>query len=69
MGIGGPAGKVMPTVLILNFNGQAINLSNEDFGDKVGFREIEKVKAAVEEVAKKGRTPTFLRLFFRQREG
>ncbi|MEJ5339436.1 MAG: CmpA/NrtA family ABC transporter substrate-binding protein [Aquificaceae bacterium] len=63
MGIGGPAGRVMPIGMILNFNGQAITLSQEDFGGKVGFREISKVKAVVDELKGKGRNVTFAMTF------
>ncbi len=47
-GIGGPAGKEIKIAMILNNNGQAITLSNKDFGGKVGFRTLDKVKPAVE---------------------
>ena len=47
-GIGGPAGKEIPIAMVLNNNGQAITLSNEDFGGKVGFRTLDKVKPAIE---------------------
>ncbi|MEN3027924.1 MAG: CmpA/NrtA family ABC transporter substrate-binding protein [Aquificaceae bacterium] len=63
MGIGGPAGKVMPIGMVLNFNGQAVTLSQEDFGGKVGFRDISKVKAVIEELKAKGRTVTFAMTF------
>jgi len=63
MGIGGPAGRVMPIGMILNFNGQAITLSQEDFGGRVGFREINKVKPVVDELKRKGKTPTFAMTF------
>jgi nitrate/nitrite transport system substrate-binding protein len=52
-GIGGPAGKEIQLAMILNNNGQAITLSNEDFGGKVGFRTLDKVKAAVDAVKAK----------------
>ena len=52
-GIGGPAGKEIHLAMILNNNGQAITLSNEDFGGKVGFRTLDKVKPAVEAVKAK----------------
>ncbi len=52
-GIGGPAGKENQIAMVLNNNGQAITLSNEDFAGKVGFRTLDKVKAAVEAVKAK----------------
>lgn len=52
-GIGGPAGKEIQLAMVLNNNGQAITLSNEDFAGKVGFRTLDKVKPAVEAVKAK----------------
>ena len=52
-GIGGPAGKEIQIAMVLSNNGQAITLSNEDFGGKVGFRTLEKVKPAIEAVKAK----------------
>ncbi len=52
-GIGGPAGKEIQIAMVLNQNGQAITLSNEDFGGKVGFRTLDRVKSAVESVKAK----------------
>jgi nitrate/nitrite transport system substrate-binding protein len=52
-GIGGPAGKEIYIAMNLNSNGQAITLANEDFGGKVGFKALEKVKSAVEAVKAK----------------
>ena len=52
-GIGGPAGKEIPLAMVLSNNGQAITLSNEDFGGKVGFRAVDKVKPAIEAVKAK----------------
>lgn len=52
-GIGGPAGKEIHIAMVLNNNGQAITLSEEDFGGKVGFRTLDKVKSAVEAVKAK----------------
>ncbi|MBI2766159.1 MAG: ABC transporter substrate-binding protein [Chloroflexi bacterium] len=52
-GVGGTAGKQIPIAMMLNNNGQAITLSNEDFGGKVGFRTLDKVKPAVEAVKAK----------------
>jgi nitrate/nitrite transport system substrate-binding protein len=39
--------------MVLNNNGQAITLSNDDFAGKVGFRTLDKVKSAVEAVKAK----------------
>jgi nitrate/nitrite transport system substrate-binding protein len=47
-GVGGAAGKEINIAMTLNNNGQAITLSNADFGGKVGFRTLDKVKPAVE---------------------
>lgn len=63
VGMGGPAGKVMPVGMILNANGQAITLSQEDFGGKVGFRDTSKVKSVIEELKAKGKTVTFAMTF------
>ena len=52
-GIGGPAGKEIQIAMVLNNNGQAITLAEEDFGGKVGFRTLDKVKSAVEAVKAK----------------
>ena len=52
-GIGGPAGKEIQIAMVLNNNGQAITLSQEDFGGKVGFRTLDKVKPAVAAVKAK----------------
>jgi nitrate/nitrite transport system substrate-binding protein len=60
-GVGGQAGQEMYIAMILNNNGQAITLS-KDFCDQVGFREVGKVKAAVEAV-KARRTVTFAMTF------
>ena len=51
-GVGGQAGSEMHIAMILNNNGQAITLSKE-FCGKVGFREVGKVKAAVEALKQK----------------
>lgn len=51
-GVGGAAGQEMHVAMVLNHNGQAITLSKE-FCGKVGFREVGKVRAAVEELKKK----------------
>jgi len=63
MGIGGPAGSTMTIAMILNANGQAITLSNSTFGGKVGFNQINKMKAAVDALKKAGKTPTFAMTF------
>jgi nitrate/nitrite transport system substrate-binding protein len=51
-GVGGQAGSEMHIAMILNHNGQGITLS-KDFCGKVGFREVGKVKAAVESLKQK----------------
>lgn len=61
-GVGGTAGQEMHIAMTLNNNGQAITLS-KDFCGKVGFREVGKVKAAVEELKKKKETVTFAMTF------
>ncbi len=61
-GIGGPAGKEIQIAMMLNQNGQAITLANDDFGGAVGFRTLEKVKPAVEAVKAK-REATFAMTF------
>ena len=48
-GIGGKAGSVMQIAMVLNNNGQGITLS-KDFCGLVGFKEINKVAAAVKSV-------------------
>jgi nitrate/nitrite transport system substrate-binding protein len=45
-GIGGPAGRELPIAMVLNTNGQAITLS-KDFCGSVGYREVDRVAAAV----------------------
>ncbi len=60
-GVGGIAGQEMRIAMILNNNGQAITLS-KDFCGQVGFREIDKVKAAVEAMKAK-KTVTFAMTF------
>ncbi len=52
-GVGGPAGKEIHIAMVLHNNGQAITLSQEDFGGKAGFRTLERVKSAVEAVKAK----------------
>lgn len=61
-GIGGPKGKIIPIVMNLNFNGQAITLSNK-FKGKVGFRDIQNVKKAIEEIKAKEGECTFAMTF------
>ncbi|HYE72934.1 MAG TPA: CmpA/NrtA family ABC transporter substrate-binding protein, partial [Blastocatellia bacterium] len=61
-GVGGTAGQEMHLAMTLNNNGQAITLS-KDFCGKVGFREVGKVKAAVDELKKKKETVTFAMTF------
>lgn len=60
-GVGGQAGQEMHIAMILDNNGQAITLS-KDFCGKVGFREVGKVKAAVEALKAK-KTVTFAMTF------
>jgi len=48
-GIGGPKGKELKIVMLLNVNGQATTLSNEDFGQgRVGYGDLKGLKTAVE---------------------
>lgn len=47
LGIGGPAGRVMPIGMVLNVNGQGITLSMQNFGGKVGFRDLEGAGKAI----------------------
>jgi len=61
-GVGGPKGKVIPIVMVLNFNGQAITLANK-FKGKVGFRDIKNVKQAVQEIIAKEGECTFAMTF------
>jgi nitrate/nitrite transport system substrate-binding protein len=60
-GIGGPAGKELKVAMVLNTNGQAITLSKL-FDGQIGFREVDKVKAAVEALKAK-KEPTFAMTF------
>jgi nitrate/nitrite transport system substrate-binding protein len=60
-GVGGQAGKEMQIAMILNNNGQAITLS-KDFCEQVGFRDVGKVKSAVEALKAK-KTVTFAMTF------
>jgi nitrate/nitrite transport system substrate-binding protein len=61
-GIGGPAGKAIQIAMTLNNNGQAITLSNADFGGKVGFRTLDRVRPAVEALRAR-KEPTFAMTF------
>jgi nitrate/nitrite transport system substrate-binding protein len=61
-GVGGQAGSEMHVAMVLNNNGQAITLG-KDFCSSVGFREIGKVKAAVEDLKKKKDAVTFAMTF------
>ncbi len=61
-GIGGPKGKIIPILMNLNFNGQAITLSNK-FKGKVGFRDIKNVKKVIEEIKAKEGECTFAMTF------
>ena len=47
-GVGGQAGKELYIAMMLNNNGQAITLASDQFGGKVGFKELNQVKGAVE---------------------
>jgi nitrate/nitrite transport system substrate-binding protein len=60
-GVGGQAGQEMHIAMVLSNNGQAITLSR-DFCDKASFREVDKVKTAVESLTSK-RTVTFAMTF------
>ena len=60
-GIGGTAGQEMHVAMVLNNNGQAITLS-KDFCGGVGFREVSKVRAAVEAM-KANKTVSFAMTF------
>ena len=60
-GVGGQAGQELHIAMVLNNNGQAITLSKE-FCDQVGFRQLGKVKTAVE-LMKARKTVTFAMTF------
>ncbi len=47
-GVGGTAGKELHIAMVMNNNGQAITLSKEHFGEKVAFKDVSKVKGAVD---------------------
>jgi nitrate/nitrite transport system substrate-binding protein len=61
-GVGGPAGKEIHIAMMLNNNGQAISLSSQDFGGKVGFKDLAAVRPAVE-AAKAKKEVTFAMTF------
>ncbi|MFZ8785117.1 ABC transporter substrate-binding protein [Thermocrinis sp.] len=61
-GVGGPKGRVIPIVMVLDFNGQGITLANK-FKGKVGFRDIKNVKQAVQEIIAKEGECTFAMTF------
>lgn len=62
-GIGGPKGKELKIAMMLNVNGQATTLSNEDFGKgKVGYSDLKGLKAAVD-VLRTKKEPTFAMTF------
>lgn len=62
-GIGGPKGKELKIAMMINVNGQATSLSNEDFGKgRVGYADLKGLKAAVE-VLKTKKEPTFAMTF------
>jgi nitrate/nitrite transport system substrate-binding protein len=60
-GVGGIVGQEMRIAMVLNNNGQAITLS-QDFCGQIGFREVSKVKSAVETMKAK-KTVTFAMTF------
>jgi nitrate/nitrite transport system substrate-binding protein len=47
-GVGGQEGKELHIAMVLNNNGQAITLSKEDFGGKVGYGDLKAAKTAIE---------------------
>lgn len=61
-GVGGTAGKEIMIAMVLNHNGQAITLANQDFGGKVGYKQTDKVKAAVDALRAR-KEPTFAMTF------
>jgi len=62
-GIGGPKGKELKIAMMINVNGQATTLSNEDFGKAgVGYADLKGLKAAVEALKAK-KEPTFAMTF------
>jgi nitrate/nitrite transport system substrate-binding protein len=62
-GVGGPPGSEIHIALVLNTNGQAITLSKEAFCGTAGFREVGKVKGAVETLKQKKENVTFAMTF------
>lgn len=63
LGVGGPAGRALPIGMILNNNGQGITLSQQDFGGKVGFRDLEGAGKAILAKKAEGRPLTFAMTF------
>jgi nitrate/nitrite transport system substrate-binding protein len=61
-GVGGQAGKEMHIAMVLNHNGQAITLSKEDFGGKVGYGDLRAAKA-VTDAMKSRKEATFAMTF------
>jgi nitrate/nitrite transport system substrate-binding protein len=61
-GVGGQAGKELHIAMNLNNNGQAITLSKEDFGGKVGYADLKNAKA-VTEVMKGKKEATYAMTF------
>jgi nitrate/nitrite transport system substrate-binding protein len=62
-GIGGPKGKELKIALLIDVNGQATTLSNEDFGQgRVGYGDLKGLKAAIEALKAK-KEPTFAMTF------
>ncbi len=61
-GIGGTPGKEIMIAMMLSQNGQAITLSNPDFGAKVGYKQTDRVKGAVD-AARARKEPTFAMTF------
>jgi nitrate/nitrite transport system substrate-binding protein len=53
----------MHIAMVLSNNGQAITLSKDSFCGRVGFREVGKVKAAIEDLKKRKDTVTFAMTF------
>ncbi len=52
-GVSGQAGKEMYVAMMLSNNGQAITLSKEDFGGKVGYKALDQVKSVVSDLTGK----------------
>ncbi|RTG95311.1 nitrate ABC transporter [Thermus scotoductus] len=62
-GIGGPAGRVLRIAMVLNNNGQAITLSSQDFGGKVGFKDLDGAGKAILAKKREGKPLTFAMTF------